>query len=272
MSRDPVDLVAARADALLAHVRGALEGVPRDVHQARVAARRLGEVLALVDGRAVARLRRDARAIRRALGAVRELDVTLAVFDDAADRYGWPPATVARVRRGLERLRREREDEAAADRATVNLDRLRRDIRDAGARAKSMDAGAVIARARARVHDRASRMRRARAAAGALYDVERLHEVRIAVKKTRYALEVLGEATGRPRRGALRRLKAEQAVLGDLHDLQVLLEHVRSAAARVVAQRGRVAADLARMAADLETECRRRHGEWVALEPVTIRV
>lgn len=271
MSRDPVDLVAARADALLAHVRGALEGVPRDVHQARVAARRLSEVVSLVDGRAAERLGRDVRAVRRVLGAVRELDVTLAVFDDAADAFGWPPTTVARVRRTLERLRRDRDDETAADRAAINLDRLRRDIRDAGRHASSMRRDEVVARARERVRDRAARMHQARTAAGGMYDVERLHEVRIAVKKTRYALEVLGEATGRPRRAALRRLKAEQAALGDLHDLQVLLAHLRGIASEVVAQRGRVAADLARMTGDLETACRQRHGEWLALGAVRIK-
>ena len=61
-----------------------------------------------------------------------------------------------------------------------------------------------------------------------LYLPERLHVVRIALKKLRYAREVGAEAVRRQHTKAeLRSLKRSQDILGRLHDMQVLLDRVR---------------------------------------------
>src|SRR2546422_281093 len=65
------------------------------------------------------------------------------------------------------------------------------------------------------------------AAAGAMYLPDRLHAVRIAVKKLRYAFEVSAEITGRHAPLDLDHLRRTQALLGRLHDLQVLIDRVR---------------------------------------------
>jgi len=63
---------------------------------------------------------------------------------------------------------------------------------------------------------------------GATYHPEPLHEVRIAIKKLRYALEIAAEAglarVARP----LRTLKAAQDSLGLLHDLDVLMTSLQA--------------------------------------------
>src|SRR3954467_3821920 len=106
---DLLHLVTSRSDRLLSHVRGAQHGDARDTHQARVAARRLAETLALA-GKAGARLDRDVRDLRRALGATRELDVSRMIFDYAATEHRWPRDAVRLVRRYLEEKRRYRHD------------------------------------------------------------------------------------------------------------------------------------------------------------------
>jgi CHAD domain-containing protein len=74
-----------------------------------------------------------------------------------------------------------------------------------------------------RLARRAEGVRSAIAAAGALYVPERLHDVRIAVKKLRYAAELATE-TGRQRmRADVAALKRAQDVLGRIHDLEVLV-------------------------------------------------
>ena len=68
------------------------------MHRARVATRRLREALPVLDGerRGLRRLRKDLRALTRALGPVRELDVTLGLIvrllhdEPALDRRSRP--------------------------------------------------------------------------------------------------------------------------------------------------------------------------------------
>jgi CHAD domain-containing protein len=55
-------------------------------------------------------------------------------------------------------------------------------------------------------------------------DVEGLHNLRIAVKKLRYALETLDFAAGDGAKENLKFFKKLQTVLGDLHDRDVFLE------------------------------------------------
>ena len=60
-----------------------------------------------------------------------------------------------------------------------------------------------------------------------MYLPERLHDVRIAVKKLRYAVELGADASGARREPDLRALKRGQEMLGRMHDLQMLIDRVR---------------------------------------------
>ena len=69
-----------------------------------------------------------------------------------------------------------------------------------------------------------------------------LHRVRIAVKKLRYAAELVAETTGERIAVDIAVLRSVQGLLGGLHDLEVLLVRARTAqAAWVFNRRERIA-------------------------------
>src|SRR5262249_7524371 len=78
-----------------------------------------------------------------------------------------------------------------------------------------------------RIATGAAALSRAMDEAGAVYLPERLHVVRIAEKKLRYAIEIGSEASGEPATAELSSLKRAQRLLGRLHDLHVLIDCVR---------------------------------------------
>jgi CHAD domain-containing protein len=120
----------------------------------------------------------------------------------------------------------------------------------------------------ARIAKRARRLDRAITDAGQIYAPEALHEVRIAAKKLRYAVEIADESGAAPAAAAVRTLKRVQDTLGRLHDLQVLQHHVAAvAAAPRPAHRDAPDVGLAALARWIEDECRHLHGRYIALLP-----
>lgn len=111
------------------------------------------------------------------------------------------------------------------------------------------------------------------AAAGAIYLPERLHGVRIALKKLRYALELLVELGG-GNAADVAMLKEKQDVLGRMHDLQILMARAR----RLQASRdaGTTGPQLAAVVDYLEDECRRLHarylGERIDIDALAVRL
>ena len=77
------------------------------VHQARVASRRLREALpvlgARADEQALDRAEKRVRRITRALGPVRELDVTLLLLAELEGKGAAPKRAIARVRKAVHR-------------------------------------------------------------------------------------------------------------------------------------------------------------------------
>ncbi len=259
---DLLHLVTPRADRLLSHVRGAQDGDARHTHQARVSARRLAEVLALT-ANAGKRLDRDVRSLRRALGATRELDVARMIFDQAALAHTWSKDAEARVRKFISLERARRHDKVKGTLANVSVSRLRRRIQEVGGYADGVPAPKVAVRIRKRVTARDKELAQAIKRAGATYNIDKLHDVRLAVKKLRYTLEVAQDALGRRWTNRIAALKIQQARLGDLHDLQVLVGHIRVLESELVGHRGPVAEALAVIRRDLDVESRRLHGHWL---------
>ncbi len=234
-SPDRHDLLRPRLKRFTRVLHGLEGGHSRAVHQTRVASRRLRELIPVLqlEPRLAARLLKRLRRVTRALGPVREADVLLQLIEErqSAAPDGEAPAlaiVAEHIRTGRERAR-----SAALDKATVaELHRLARKLQ----RLEQALATSVVpvreARAwrwalEARTARRAEALMSAMQAAGAVYLAERLHGVRIALKKLRYAVELLDEAGGRLRARDLRQLKRVQDTLGRLHDMQVLLDHVR---------------------------------------------
>ena len=250
--------VRAQARVLAAHLPSALGGDATSVHRARVASRRLREALAALPAVAEAdKLRKDVRRITRALGPVRELDVALVTLEAESAREAFDRDAVADVRRFVERerLRRiatmVRTRVPALDAVTDRADR----VADATVGAPVMAAETRLLRKRLR--GRAAALTAAIGECGALYAPERMHAVRIATKKLRYAAEIAQASRLWPLSGSIRTLKRMQEDLGTLHDLQVLVGCVDAAAQR--RRRSGLARGLRDLVDGLERDCRARH-------------
>jgi CHAD domain-containing protein len=270
----PEPLLAAsldrRADALEAHLALALAGDGHGVHQARVATRRLREVVPVAidvrQGRG-ARLLRRLRTLTRALGPVRELDVALTLLDARAAGRAAPGAVALRAhlveaRTAAFEALTDGWDAGRAKRLLGRLKRLRDETRavpapaDGGLRPR-------LRRSLARgVLERARALRRAVDASGSLLVVARVHAVRIAAKRLRYALELAGELRLLRTAALVSSLKSVQGILGDLHDLDVLRGHASRVELEVPPE-SIVARDLAAMIAAVDHDVRHLHARYL---------
>lgn len=269
-------LLRERVHAFTRVLRGVEAGEDRAIHRARVASRRLRELIPVLqlDARTARKLQRRLRKVTRRLGTVRELDVLLLLTDelhvsrpahrDAIRRIGH---AVRRKRDEQRRLLVERLPMGELRTLSRRLERLVQTMRES--EATTAREGRTPARARtvgwaidARIARRATRLGAAIDAAGAVYLPERLHDVRITVKKLRYALEL--RPTDRDDRAvALRALKRAQALLGRMHDLQVLIDWVRGAQASLTPPNLMVWRDLDALNVALDESCRRLHARYV---------
>ena len=98
---------------------------------------------------------------------------------------------------------------------------------------------------------------------GALYDSERLHAVRVATKKLRYALEVERELMKSRATVRINRLKDMQDALGQIHDYEILLARTREVQARVAASNRPLSAELGMLVRTLEEACRDGHASFL---------
>jgi CHAD domain-containing protein len=222
-------------------------------------------LLDLAGGAGAGDLRRDLRRLTRALGPVREVDVTRAVLADLAREHDWPPTVTARLDRYLRRLRAERIEHL--------LDRAGRlDASTLGARIDAVLTSIDPARPNAAAEFLAPRIRRrANALASAIdetgivYAMKPLHDVRLGTKKLRYLVELAGAATGRSVARDVQPLKRLQELLGHLHDLQVLQHGIdavsQSSTDRLLQRR------LEAMQRDVETHCRELHARYLKIVP-----
>jgi CHAD domain-containing protein len=243
------------------------------VHQARVATRRLREALPLLpDGKRRRKLERAARRLTRLLGTVRELDVALEMLEEVGREAGVPRAAVACLRQMIAEERRRLHAEAVRRMEDIDPARMRRRmvaaVRKSAAGGHSERAWRHAA-ARHRAVRRAARLKGAIDNAAGLYLPDRLHEVRIAIKKLRYALEIVGQigarGTGRSQlAGHILALKRAQDMLGRMHDFEVLIARTRAVQASAAAPDLRLSGELDQLVRRFETECRLLHGHYMA--------
>jgi len=250
--------------ALLAQWPLALVGEVEGIHQARVASRRLRELVPAVarpaDAREARALRRGLRTVTRLLGRSRELDVALETLKAIEARA--PGRAVAAVRAHVVRERAEAGQEVRAHVAGVDVNDLAAGTLALAGRGESRSAIRTCARrVAARLGRRATEVEKAVVDAGLMFAPGPLHGVRIALKKFRYSLEV-AERLGRFRlAGSMLRLKHLQNLLGELHDLQVLGGLARDVMAQA---RGSRRAGLESLVAGIDREIRALHSQYLA--------
>jgi CHAD domain-containing protein len=251
-----------RVQALDRDLPAVLDDDAQAVHRSRVASRRLREILPVLGLRAddgkprdVRELRARIRRLTRALGGVRELDVALGILDDLARAHPELGEVTAAARMAVNEDRRLRREKMVVQlgeaRAGGLPDELLALSEHVGREAVAERAG----RLRWRLVRRVDRLDTAIEAAGALYALDRLHRVRIAVKQLRYALELIHEIGGVPTLRLINRLRQFQDLLGGLHDLEVVAGYVRRQAGTTDVE------DLLRLVA---RETRERHASYLA--------
>lgn len=208
---------------------------PEDVHQLRVATRRLSAAIAvfkpLIDKDAARRLNRAARRLRRAAGPARDLDVLRAAIAE----FMAPPVGETRPRRLLlkrldKRRRRAAEElECAMEPARLRfrraVDRFGRKVTGTGGAPNLRDT---------RLHDFSDRVMWMRwdnllaAARGELSHADELHVLRLRAKRLRYALEVFTCCfpTGLAREwyAFVEGIQGQLGLLNDLRNLATLLD------------------------------------------------
>jgi CHAD domain-containing protein len=260
-----------------------ISGRTAGLHKTRVASRRIREALPIVGATAppakVKKLRRKMRALTRSLGPIRELDVELDILEDKSKTEGVPGRAIEMVRREVASRRQALRDELAGNAPVGDLKKLLKKLeRVAEKGARGRGRGAREAKGKRQKADgdfealwrgvlAARLMRRAKAmalaieGAGAVYIPERLHVVRISTKKLRYALEIARDAGVTAATPLIRVLRPHQERLGHLHDLQMLLKHVRETEASPGV--GSRVNDLTAYADSLDRECRRLHAFFV---------
>jgi CHAD domain-containing protein len=265
------DLLRRRLEKFTRMLQGVEVGDIDAVHRTRVASRRLREVLPVLqlDHELVSKLSRRLRKVTKRLGSVREFDVLPAVLDElrAIERY--PQGALNRVAAHIG------EDRASARarllgrvqmgelrRVATKLDKVTRTLE------KSFDRRLAERHSwrwaiDARIARRRSTLAAAIAEAGAVYMPARLHAVRIAVKKLRYALELAAEADNVKSTPDLAELRRAQDVLGRLHDLQMLGDRARDIQVSMTPPDLEQWREIDTFLAALEEDCRRLHARYV---------
>lgn len=265
---DPRALLARQVRACVGELAGARAGDPRAVHRVRVAARRLRLGLLFLAARPTGRrVRRAERSLKRVLrGSSRGRDgqVALALLSallkhpDAAERR-----LLARLRGARQRSRHA----LSSDLALRELRRLRRRLRRV-ARAGVVDRERACRRLDAWVASRSQELSEDIATLGARLAPRRLHAVRIACRRLRYAGEVLGALTGR-QFVAVGALTALQECLGGVQDAQVVVRWLRRQSQRAPAASGARAA-LRRALVRARNAARAEHERYLHSQPTQV--
>jgi CHAD domain-containing protein len=253
---NPLQFAAENVRLIRQHWRGVRDGDAESIHQARVATRRIRAALTIVDGKESDRLEL-CRALGRMLGKVRELDITQEIFRTLSTRSPAASCAIAAACRTV-----ERDQQDARRRFAKALDHL--ELRPLLALRERPSITAVwkdwrrriVTETLARQQELCDAMDRA----PVVYMPNRVHRVRIATKKLRYALEV-GEATGiRVNPNVMRDLRKTQDLLGRVHDADVARGVVRG----LHRADGSVAAEAAILDAVMAADCSARYEKYLA--------
>ena len=272
-----VALLRQRLVSLLTAMPAAQEGDETSVHQARVASRRLREALPVLGARAdedaLDRVQKRVRRITRALGPVRELDVTLLLLAELEGREAAPARAIARVRKAVIEERQERRKEMLDEITPSRLDKLtRRLVRVAAPETRSHVSRNALAEAAAKSAARARNLKAAIERAGGIYLADRLHRVRVEAKKLRYALEIQRELSRSRATAGMNRLKAEQDLLGRMHDLEILIDKARRVQGTLNPRDRRGMSELNKLIRILEDECREGHAAYMHGRPGLLKL
>jgi CHAD domain-containing protein len=262
------DLLRSRLDRFTRTLPGVESGEIGAVHRVRVASRRLRELLPVLEiEQAVARkIGRRLRKLTRRLGGVRDLDVLTLLVEELRESGQLLDRALRRVGGAVLQARDEARGGLSLKAVAADVKRVGRKLEAIAAELEPADRERSPAwrwAVDARVSRRASTLKAAIEEAGAVYLAERLHRVRLALKKLRYGVELAVETAGIKVNSDLVTLRRGQELLGRLQDLQVLIERVRRVQASLTPPDLAARRELDALVTALEHSCRRLHARYV---------
>jgi CHAD domain-containing protein len=229
-------LLEDRITRVFRELPGAVAGQEEPVHQVRVAGRRLRVALPLLarkgDGRTVSRSVRVLRRLTRAVGAGRDMDVVMGLFQDRLEALR---TTSAEQRALLSRLRAARarsRTQVAENILDQDIDGLRRNLRRL-LREGAVSAPTALVRIRALREGQGAALLRGFSQVGDRFLPDALHSLRRRIRRLRYAAEIEDVVRGAETRAAAlwKRLQDAIGVIHDHHVLAGWLEEQAHAAA-----------------------------------------
>ena len=130
----------------------------------------------------------------------------------------------------------------------------------------------ALAEANTQAASRAADLKAAIEHAGGIYLADRLHRVRVAAKKLRYALEIQRELTRSRSTTYLNKLKTQQDLLGRMHDFEILIDRARGVQGTLTPRDRRGMAELKTLIRVLEGECREGHAAYMRARPALLKM
>ena len=267
------ELLRNEVDRFARMIQGVERGEVRALHGTRVASRRLRELLPVLqlDRDVTRKLVRRLRRVTSRLGTVRELDVLLLLIDELHVSRRDHAQALSRVAVAVAKERDDARDRLGMRVPMADLRRLAKKLGRCVVELEKIER-ARTARATtrswrwavdARVATRAARLEAAIHSAGAVYLPERLHDVRIDVKKLRYALELRAQVVGDKKDADVKVLRRVQDALGRMHDLQVLIDRTRQVQASLAPPSVEVWRALDALVLALDADCRQLHARYM---------
>jgi CHAD domain-containing protein len=262
------DVILSNLQSFHATLPSVREGDSAAIHDARVATRRLRAALPFLgiarSSDSAAEPRSMLKTIGRALGKARDQDEALRLLGEIEARAPAtaPAAAVLRARLRPEQLRQRRRliktleasELDSLDQLRDLLDRESRRSRHSWARRSGLQRVAAV------IGGCAETLEEKMQHAAGVYFPNRAHKVRIAIKKLRYAVELIDKTEG-VRKPSIRALRTAQAVLGRVHDREMLLRRLTSVATDEDVPAARTLAGV------LEAETRSLFEEYRAMRP-----
>jgi len=222
-----------------------------------------------LEGKVASDLGRRLRKVTKRLGTVRELDALFVLGDAYQELVRDDVRPLTRVISAIGQERSVARDRLLARLPVTPLRRLASKLEKVADALVDREKGHGRARGwrwaiDARVANRAAVLKRSIDTAGAVFLPARVHDVRIAIKKLRYSVELEAEVSAdKSWNRDLTILKRIQDLLGRLHDRQVLIERVRHVQASLTPPDLVVWRGLGNLVTTIENECRQLHGRYV---------
>ncbi len=222
-------LLAARIDDLMSEMPGVRDGLPESVHDARVTTRRLREVLPLLGADRAASATRLAKQLGRQLGRLRDLDVQHELLEEKEKAMPFLALATASARRTIRALAAAERRELIRALEDTDWQCLKRARHGSSSWKRSFAEWSSQASATTlfeRLAERGAELRARVEHATGVYFPNRLHRVRIAVKRLRYVVEIADELSVWRPPHLLRDLKKLHSTLGELRDAQAMIERM----------------------------------------------